>query len=787
MTELDHPIFDLQIDAQNGAFSILPKEGNFPALHNVRLGVYFTKNGQNRVGLRDTWDGYAEGPAWYESGEHGKVKLVRYVVPCHTNAMSYEITFGVVEEYPLVVWKVKVLNQGADPIFVDRIEMLNLVAGQDGAALKFAQAKSISELGFFHNGWQSWSPVGWVAGDGKMPHTNLGPMQAPMIINDGTPTPTRKGEFGSDFFAVVGDRKARTGFVLGFLSQKQHFGSIYANYNAPFSLKLWANGDHTRVDAGQSMETDWAVFSPVLLDHREPLEKYFEAVARENHVKVPAESPVGWCSWYYYYTNLGADDVRANLKTIVDTQETMPVDLGQIDDGFESQVGDWFTFKPRFADGVKVLADEIKQEGLLPGLWLAPFIVHPKSELFKNHPDWILRKADGKPANAGFVWNALDAALDLTVPEALEYACSVVRTASKDWGYPYLKLDFLYTAALPGVYRDASKTRAQVLRMGMKAIREAVGPDVTLLGCGAPFGSMLGLVEAMRIGPDVSGDWLPQFNGIGLFFKKEPSMPCARNSINNILTRANMHQHWWINDPDCLLIRPDSHLSLAEVQSLTTAIALTGGSVLLSDDLTKLPEDRLHIAEVLLPIIGERARVIDWFDAEMPSLLRLDLLNETGEWHLVARFNWTDRPAELSLSAQDFQLDEDDYWFSDFWNSSVKRLAKGEAYTSGVIPPHGCVMGIFRRERASLPQYLGSDLHYSQGKEVVDWEAGKDLLAFTLRLPRKAAGRVRLALPWAKASAEVEGQPAELTHEGGKVWSLPLNFDGFVHVTVKKE
>jgi alpha-galactosidase len=264
-------------------------------------------------------------------------------------------------------------------------------------------------------------------------------------------------------------------------------------------------------------------------------------------------------------------------------------------------------------------------------------------------------------------------------------------------------------------------------------------------------------------------------------------MPCARNSINNILTRANMHQHWWINDPDCLLIRPDSHLSLAEVQSLTTAIALTGGSVLLSDDLTKLPADRLHIAEVLLPIIGERARVIDWFDAEMPTLLRLDLLNETGEWHLVARFNWTNRLAQLSLSAKDFQLDEDEYWFSDFWNGSVKRLAKGEAYTSGLIPPHGCVMGIFRRERASLPQYLGSDLHYSQGKEVVDWEAGKDLLAFTLRLPRKASGRVRLSLPWANATAEVEGEPTELIHEGGKVWRLPLKFDGFVHVTVKKE
>ncbi|MEA5079296.1 MAG: hypothetical protein VB013_12070, partial [Anaerolineaceae bacterium] len=73
MTELNHPIFDLQIDAQNGAFSILPKEATFPALLNARLGVYFTKNDKDRVGLRDTWDGFTEGPAWSESGEHGKV------------------------------------------------------------------------------------------------------------------------------------------------------------------------------------------------------------------------------------------------------------------------------------------------------------------------------------------------------------------------------------------------------------------------------------------------------------------------------------------------------------------------------------------------------------------------------------------------------------------------------------------------------------------------------------------------------------------------------------------
>ena len=86
------------------------------------------------------------------------------------------------------------------------------------------------------------------------------------------------------------------------------------------------------------------MFNPILLDHRDPLDKYLEAVARENNVRVPAESPVGWCSWYHFYTHLSEKDVRSNLQTILEQQETLPIQLVQIDDGFESQIGDWFTF-----------------------------------------------------------------------------------------------------------------------------------------------------------------------------------------------------------------------------------------------------------------------------------------------------------------------------------------------------------------------------------------------------------------------------------------------------------
>ena len=323
----------------------------------------------------------------------------------------------------------------------------------------------------------------------------------------------------------------------------------------------------------------------------------------------------------------------------------------------------------------------------------------------------------------GFVWNSLGAALDLTVPEALEYACKVVDVAVHEWGFPYLKLDFLYAAALRGFYHDRTRTRAQVLRNGMEALRRTVGEETVLLGCGVPLGSVLGLVQAMRIGADVSGTWKPTYFGISLPIRNEPHMPSARNSIQNILTRAALNRRWWVNDPDCLLVRPDSHLSLEEVQSLATAIGMTGGSVLLSDDMTTLPPDRMELAAALLPSIQQPVQVLDWIDAETPSKLRLDLQGATGSWYALAAFNWDDKARPVTLEARDFRLPEETYWVRSFWDDKVRQVKAGSPLFNGTLPAHAPLLLALRPCQTDQAQYLGSSLHISQGLEVEQWKA----------------------------------------------------------------
>ncbi len=121
-----------------------------------------------------------------------------------------------------------------------------------------------------------------------------------------------------------------------------------------------------------------------------------------------------------------------------------PLGLFQIDDGFEARVGDWHEANAKFPGGVAQWADRVRSAGFQPGIWLAPFLAHPGARLIRSHPDWLLRTRRGLPVNAGFGWNSFARALDVTHPEVINFVRGLVRTATVEWGYEYLKLDFLY-------------------------------------------------------------------------------------------------------------------------------------------------------------------------------------------------------------------------------------------------------------------------------------------------------------------------------------------------------
>jgi alpha-galactosidase len=653
--------------------------------------------------------------------------------------LDFIVEIGLIADQPMSLVRERLVNSGQSPVWPERLFAGIIHRG------KLMLGSEEMEPTFYSNGWQSWSPTtSYRLGD-KQDRSWMGPIANPMIVNPGTPLTHSPNHFSADMFACLGDLTSQNGLVAGYLAQKESFGTIETHIGKASDLTLWANSDGLRLDPGRQFRTDWASFSFTDLRAKLPFKLYLQSVSRENQVHEKVAAPVGWCSWYYYFQNVTEKDIYENLEELDRIRESIPLKLVQIDDGFEKSVGEWLEFSKRFPNGVKPLAQEIEAKGFIPGLWLAPYIVEAHSGLIKQHPDWLLRDRWGRPANSGFVWNRLGKALDLTNPAAMTYTEEVIRTAVQDWGFKYLKLDFLYAAALAGRYQNPTFTRAQVLREGLERIRAAAGDETWLLGCGCPIGPAIGLMDYMRISSDVSPDWEPTYFGHRRIFKNERNMPSARNAIRNMISRSELDGFWWGNDPDCLLVREDSNLDLNEVRSLATTIGMTGGAILVSDRMPTLSQDRRAIIQALLPVIPSQPQVLDRFERKEPYKLKQELHTAAGVWPVIAIFNWEPVAKDLIVRPTDWGFPDGKTWITrEFWSGEV-HVWQGDL-TLHEVPKHGVKLFTLH-ELTGGSLYLGSDFHFSQGYEVKSWREEGNSLIFKLSLGRLASGRVFLWLP----------------------------------------
>lgn len=708
--------------------------------------------------------------------------------------LTTNITFALPQGFPLFLWKLQIENLGAKPIYIESLD--SLIINPPSSRIQLSVSTDTytpkNALAYFSNGWQSWSYCGAYQANAKPVRSRLGPFQKPITINSGTPDIKNRGRFSSDMFAVIGDNMRRSAWLVGYLSQQQQFGSIKVDIRerAP-TIHMWANGDGVQLEPGKHMSTDWACLCPLEVDDPDPLGDYLDGVARQHKLDQSAfkeenensrgilqsSIPVGWCSWYHYFQEVTELDIRANMSAALALRNEIPLELIQIDDGYESQVGDWFSFSPGFPGGVNGLAKEILDQDMQPGLWLAPFILHRGSKLARDHPDWLLRGRFRQPVNAGFIWNTFTTALDLSHPDALDYAASTVDTAVHEWGFSYLKLDFLYAGALQGSRANKTLTRAQILRHALAELRDRAGDNTILVGCGCPLGSAIGIADMMRIGPDVAPQWTPTYLNNQFFFRPEPSMPSARNALQNTVTRAFMHKRWWLNDPDCLLLSGTTDLTPDEVQTLATIIAMSGGALLLSDELKNLPPERLRFAEVILPVIGKTPRVLDWFDRASPQHLRIDLENCTGAWHLLTFVNWQDTTQDMLFSPEEFGLNNSKrYLLADFWNERQYVSGK-EGITFPGIAPHGVLVLAARSLTEGIPQFTGSNLHLSQGLEIASWQWDGTCLHFEITRPGASTGHMTIKLPTSPKRALLNGRDVDWEKTHGEYYHIPVHFN----------
>ncbi|TYB47172.1 alpha-galactosidase [Nonomuraea sp. PA05] len=373
-----------------------------------------------------------------------------------------------------------------------------------------------SEARVFEHGWQSWSPSGRYRWTDTPPRPATGTIQ---VLAYRPETPVPDGVFQGE----------------GLLAIEPGDGSV----------ELWSAPSTAQVPSIRAREEGGRVVvsadGPVR-HHRaegglgQVLRGWADTLAPGR--AFPAVPPM-WCTWYGYWGKVTDADVIENLE--LSERHELGADMFLIDDGYEAEIGDWLEFRPEFGS-LERAVDAVTGAGRRAGIWTAPFLVGHRGRIFREHPEWLVGGA-----YAGHMWDQDLAVLDVTHPEAAEHLVNVFRTLA-GMGISHFKLDFVYAGALAG-RRHEDLDPIAAYRLGLELIRRGAGPGATLHGCGAPMLPSIGLVDVMRVSPDIAPTLQPKSGDIS-----QPSQLGARLTG---AAREFLHARWWVNDPDCIILRPE--------------------------------------------------------------------------------------------------------------------------------------------------------------------------------------------------------------------------------------
>ena len=438
---------------------------------------------------------------------------------------------------------------------------------------------------FFANGFQSWTDTKEFAKNELMADEGIvgkglfgkSPFGMNLVGNYTFVEQSKEcGVFHSNSFAYVRNEKNIDFF--GSLNDRTGYTIIYADMN---KNTLRFSKDVEGITISEPYELLDLYFDNGGYD--EVFDRYF---AKMNVKPLTDKKIKGYTSWYNYYQKINEKIILRDLDAI--SEKTDKVNTFQIDDGYQTAVGDWLSInKTKFPNGMKPIVEKIHAKGWQAGLWLAPFGAQKGSKLASEHSDWLVKGKNGKPIMVGANWGGFYA-IDIDNTDARAYIKNVFDTVLNDWGFDLVKLDFLYATAVVPLH---NKTRGQLAYESIDFLRECVG-NKQILGCGVQQMPCFGKVEYMRIGADMDLGWKHKFFR-NLTHREDVSTP---NAIHNSVYRRCLNNRAFLCDPDVFLLRRSNIKFTFEQQKvLAKFIKLFGSVLFMSDNVDEYDDEQMAV------------------------------------------------------------------------------------------------------------------------------------------------------------------------------------------------
>jgi alpha-galactosidase len=428
-------------------------------------------------------------------------------------------------------------------------------------------------------------------------------------------------------------------------------------------IEIWSHGEGKQLKPGQSIQYEQIVLKRSN-DWLSLLDQFGAAIAVENGIsKLKPADYKGWATWDYYGRVFTDKDVYKNMDAL--NKLAPEANMVQIDGGWWIERGDYQTVRPNLPGGIKAIVSRIKSEGKTPGLHFDGFRGDAASEVCKAHPEYFLHDQDGKMIVE--IKKMPDRVMtytyfDYSHPGARAHIADCIRNMKENWGVTYFKVDFMRYGLENDIKlkkkhvksikaHDPTITGVERFRLGMQAMREAMGPDSYFLGCSAVFGPCIGFVDGMRTGGDIHPRYeaFPERSlaNLGNFYL---SGKVFNGDADYVVFREAIDEDETVSQED---VKHGGSMTLNEAQMWADFNKVYGVTRLSSDNLMTLrPERQALVKEVFqYPAMDETVPLDLWKHGKNKGDGFELVLARKGNEVYLGVFNWGDTPKEYDVAA----------------------------------------------------------------------------------------------------------------------------------------
>ncbi|MBW7455310.1 discoidin domain-containing protein [Paenibacillus sepulcri] len=490
----------------------------------------------------------------------------------------------------------------------------------------------------------------------------------------------------SHWVSAVFDNNAKQGFIGGAATVKnwkssQRLGQAAAA-NGPltsYSLYNWGGSQ-----SGEIVSSD-RFFLGFYGDYQAGLEEYGTVYdIGEPRMKWNGDVPMGYNTYYSHYNYASAEALEGMVDYMAEHLKPLGYEYFNLDGGFQP------SSEVPFDEGMQQFADYVHSKGLKVGGYQTPFTIYdawldlPVEGTSYTHRDICLRDENGQLIRTYLGTYAMD----VSHPAAQ----TAIRNAIQkyiDWGFDYLKLDFIDMGMYEGKHYDETVNGVQAYRIGMGIIRDTVLAAKRPIYINESIAPLL--PAAFAHGRRSACDTTIGVDGYSGIERQ------AFNTAASWWTNGTLYEY---NDPDMII--PENFAQgfwnkygQNDGKLLATTVALGGGHWLIGDNIPFLSEERLGILEnkELLRIVGKGqaakpVKMTNVYHKGEHSPSAVYVKDDRGGI-LVGLSNWNSKEeAQIQVDFADLGLrGNEKYTLNEVY--SGRTLGKASGKLSYTLPPGG--------------------------------------------------------------------------------------------------